>query len=151
MYHTVLLCYDGSPDGREALCEGAEIAKRFGATTHLLAIAPIIAGNEALPASQESLDTNFSDFEKVLQEGVESLRAAGVEATGHIAEGRPIEVIADHARRLGVDLIVLGHRHQSRLARWWRGSVGSSMVDLAPCSILVAVDRHGPKPGSKAR
>jgi len=150
MYHTVLLCYDGTPDGREALCEGAEIAKRFGAITHLLAIAPIIAGNEELPASKESLDANFSDFEKVLQEGVENLHSAGVEATGHIAEGRPIEVIADYARRLGVDLIVLGHRRQGRRARWWRGSVGSSMVDLAPCSILVAVDRRCAKSGNKA-
>jgi nucleotide-binding universal stress UspA family protein len=141
MYHTVLLCYDGSPDGREALREGAEIARRFGAVTHLLAITPVLGGSDEVPATSESLEANRADFESVLQEGVTDLRSSGVEVTGHIAAGRAIEIIAEYARKLEVDLIVLGHRHQSRLARWWRGSVGASMVDRAPCSILIAVDR----------
>ena len=140
MYQTILLCYDGSPDGREALREGAEIARRFGANTHLLAIAPVFTNSEEFPISEALVEANRADFERVLSEGVESLREAGVEATGHLAEGRPVEIIADYARRLEVDLIVLGHRHQSALARWWHGSVGASLLSMAPCSILVAIE-----------
>lgn len=141
MYNTVLLCYDGSPDGREALREGTEIARRFNSVAHLLAVVPVISGADDIPATTEAVETNQTDFQHVLDEGVADLRAAGINVTGHIASGRPIEVIASYARKLDVDLIVVGHRHQGRLARWWRGSVGSLLVDRAPCSILIAVDR----------
>ena len=46
------------------------------------------------------------------------------------------------ASELGVDLIVLGHRQRlSFAARWWKGSVGASLLDYAPCSILIARGR----------
>lgn len=143
MYRTILLCYDGSPDGRKALREGAEIAQHFATRTHLLAIVPVIAGSDEMAATPESINGNRADYDKILQDGVSCLQEAGVEVTGHLAQGRPIEVIAKFARDLDVDLIVVGHRHQSALARWWRGSLGSSLVDRAPCSIMVAVDRPG--------
>src|SRR5579885_3057096 len=38
MYRKVLLCYDGTAEGRKALREGAEIAYATGAEAHLLAI-----------------------------------------------------------------------------------------------------------------
>ena len=42
---------------------------------------------------------------------------------------------------LDADLIVLGHRPKSALARWWQGgSVDGELVNHAPCSILVAVN-----------
>lgn len=141
MYRCILLCYDGSPDGREALREGAEIAARFHAETHLLAISPVFSGNEEIPASPSALDDNRRDYRRILDEGVAELRAAGIVASSHCSDGRPIEVIPSFARTLHADLIVLGHRHQSALARWWHGSVGSSLVHHAPCSILVAVAR----------
>lgn len=143
MYRTILLCYDGSPDGRKALHEGTEIAQHFATRTHLLAIVPVITGGDEVAAAPELIDGNCADFEAILQAGVDRLREAGIEVTGHLAQGRPIEVIAKFARDLDVDLIVVGHRHQSALARWWRGSLGSSLVDRAPCSIMVAVDHPG--------
>ena len=144
MYSTILLCYDGSPDGREALHEGVEIARRFGAHAHLLSIAPIFTSSDELVASKESLDVNRADFEAVLHEGIVGMRETGVEATGYLAQGRPVDIIVDFASRLAADLIVLGHRHQSALARWWHGSVGAALINIAPCSILVALDRSRP-------
>ena len=38
MYRNILLCYDGTVEGREALKEGAEVALAMNAHTHLLAI-----------------------------------------------------------------------------------------------------------------
>lgn len=140
MYQTVLLCYDGSPDGHKALDEGVDIVQRCGATAHLLAIAPIYPTDAEGLTSPELLEADCADFKQMLDEGVASLQAAGIQVVGHLAQGRPIEVIARFAQELNADLIVVGHRHQGRLARWWRGSVGSSLVDLAPCSVLVAVD-----------
>ena len=49
--------------------------------------------------------------------------------------------IADAARRLGVDLIIVGHRRAKGWAeRWWRGSLGATLMDTAPCSVLISLN-----------
>ena len=50
--------------------------------------------------------------------------------------------IAACARRIGANLIVVGHKHlDGWAARWWRGSVSRSLIDDAPCSVLVVITR----------
>src|SRR3989344_3277126 len=49
----------------------------------------------------------------------------------------PVEEICRSAKEVGADLIVLGHNQTTSFAaRWWKGSVGASLLDYAPCSIL---------------
>ena len=45
MYDKILLCYDGSREGRLALREGAWLAKITGAGVVLLAVVETVAGN----------------------------------------------------------------------------------------------------------
>jgi nucleotide-binding universal stress UspA family protein len=53
-----------------------------------------------------------------------------------------VEEICRLAKELSVDLIVVGHnQNTSFAARWWKGSVGASIIDYAPCSLLVALSR----------
>ncbi len=59
-----------------------------------------------------------------------------------LVTGDAVREISRLARELRVDLIVIGHtHHNSRLERWWKGSVGASLVEESPCSILVAVQQ----------
>src|ERR1700691_5565707 len=117
----ILLCYDSTREGRRALIQGAELAQKLGAETHLLAIAPTLVGSAMVDMpSAVALDGEEKAIREVLHEGVERLRARGWAATGHLAFGRPIEHIPAVARDLGVDLIVIGHRPTGALARWWR-------------------------------
>jgi nucleotide-binding universal stress UspA family protein len=89
------------------------------------------------------------NFEKnakdVLREGVERLRARGLVATGHLVFGDPIDQIPAVARRLGVDLIVIGHRPCGPIARWWSGPGNAQLLDRAACSILVSIDTTASK------
>ena len=83
-------------------------------------------------------------YRQVLDDGLALLAARGVSAEGHLVTGEPIDEICRLARELDVDLIVVGHGHRdSRLERWWRGSVGASLVEDAPCSVLVAIAKQG--------
>ncbi|MBC7135778.1 MAG: universal stress protein, partial [Oceanibaculum nanhaiense] len=61
-----------------------------------------------------------------------------------LCAGNPAEEIGRMAREIGADLVVVGHREQSALARWWGGSVGASLLAHAPCSVLVAVSGTAP-------
>ena len=68
-----------------------------------------------------------------------ALRERGIDGLGHHPAGEPAEVICDYARQHGCDLIVIGHRHLSRMERLLDRSVGQWTVDHAPCPVLVEV------------
>jgi nucleotide-binding universal stress UspA family protein len=144
-FSRILLCYDSTREGRRALIEGAELAQKLGAETHLLAIAPTLVGNTLvdMPSAVVLADEEQA-IKEVLHEGVERLRARGLVATGHLAFGRAIEHIPAVARDLGVDLIVIGHRPTGTLERWWADPGHGQLLDYVDCSILVSIDPTDP-------
>jgi hypothetical protein len=78
-------------------------------------------------------------MQSVLNAGVKRLQSVGCTATNDIGYGNPAEQIVLTAREMKADLIIVGHRDQSMLARWLNGSVGESILHHPPCSVLVAV------------
>jgi nucleotide-binding universal stress UspA family protein len=141
----ILLCYDSTREGRRALIQGAELAQKLGAETHLLAIAPTLVGSTMVDMpSAVALDQEEAAIRDVLQEGVERLRARGLVATGHLAFGQPIEQIPAAARDLGIDLIIIGHRPCGVVERWWAGPGNGQLLDYIDCSILVSIDPTDP-------
>lgn len=142
MYKKILLAYDGTEEGRVALLECADIAQLLQAETHLLAIMRMPFG--IFLAEGFVPDTVMEEERRQIQssidDGVALLRKGGHSAHGHLAYGDPVEEICRLAAELGVDLIVLGHRKQASFAsRWWKSSLGASLLERAPCSILVVV------------
>jgi len=143
-YQKILLAYNGSQEGKRAMLESADLASFLKAETHVLAVAsmpPSLFLTEGF-VPEELLEEEKKRTQSVLDEGIRTLRERGFNATGHLAVGEPVEEICRLAKTLGVDLIVLGHnQHTSFAARWWKGSVGASVLDHAPCSILVAMSK----------
>jgi len=143
-YRKILLAYNGSVEGKRALFEAADLASFLGAETHLLAVAsmpPSLFLTEGF-VPEELLEEEKKRTQPVLDEGIRTLRDRGFNAMGHLAVGEPVEEVVRLAKSLGVDLVVVGHnQHSSFAARWWKGSVGATLLDHAPCSILVALSR----------
>jgi nucleotide-binding universal stress UspA family protein len=143
-YSRILLAYNGSQEGKRALFEAADLAAFLGAETHLLAVAsmpPSLFLTEGF-VPEELLEEEKKRTQSVLDEGIRTLRERGFNAIGHLAVGEPVEEICRLAKSLSVNLIVLGHnQNTSFAARWWKGSVGASLLDYAPCSILIALSK----------
>ena len=143
-YSKILLAYNGSVEGKRALFEAADLASFLGAETHLLAVAsmpPSLFLTEGF-VPEELLEEEKKRTQAVLDEGIKSLTEKGYKSTGHIAVGEPVEEICRLAKSLGVHLIVLGHnQNTSFAARWWKGSVGASLLDYSPCSLLIAMSK----------
>src|SRR5579862_4392851 len=110
MYERILLAYDGSREGIIALREGALLAKRFDAKVFLLSVLPETEG---------------------------MLKRLGFEPVGKLVIGEPASVISEFARQVGADLIVVGHRRQNLLQRWWSGGTGAYISDHINCSVLI--------------
>src|SRR5258708_39878775 len=88
-----------------------------------------------------------------MNEGIAQLKKKGFTVAGHLAVGEPVEEICRLAADLKCDLIVVGHKQKAAFgSRWWRGSVGKTLLDHAPCSIFVAQTRDRfSRPGPRAK
>jgi len=159
MYRNILLCYDGTIEGRNALKEGTEMALSMGAHTHLLAILRSNGTDfrSELAESKGSAESTSSAAAlrpsqlhnaqqqvamQILREGIEWLKARHLDAQGQVVFGDPAGHIAACARTLAIDLIVVGHHRRGRLERWWSEDGDAVLLEIAPCSVLVAM---GPK------
>ncbi|HVC00817.1 MAG TPA: universal stress protein [Steroidobacteraceae bacterium] len=143
MFKRVLLCYDGSQAGRRALKRGAELAIMLGAEVHVLSIIPrgksdpaVIAGAVGYPC----LVNERADYRQLLDQSTAWLKERGVVAEGILAAGEPLEQIAEYAKRLAIDLIVLGHYPQPSGGLWWSGPQRrATLSERVNCCIFVAV------------
>jgi nucleotide-binding universal stress UspA family protein len=139
MYQRILLAYDGTREGLVALREGALLAKRFGAQIFLLSVLPPMSGIElAEEVSADVVEQQLDTYRSVLQRGVDVARRLGLEPTAKLAVGEPAHEIGSFAKEIKADLVVLGHRRQNLLERWWSGASGAYVSDHVKCSVLIA-------------
>jgi nucleotide-binding universal stress UspA family protein len=143
MFKRVLLCYDGSEAGRRALKRGAELSILLGAQVHVLSIIPAGVANAAVIASATGhacLVDDSRGYRKLLDQSLEWLKARGVNAEGYLATGNTLDQIAAYAKRLAIDLIVLGHYPRPAGGLWWSNAQQrASLAERVACCIFVAV------------
>jgi membrane fusion protein, multidrug efflux system len=138
VYQRILLAYDGSIEGRTALREGALLARRFGAQVFVLSVIREAAGTKlGEGVGGGGIAQQQVDYERVLQEGMARLAALGFQASGKLVIGEPAREIGAYAQQVKADLVVVGHRPQSAIGRWWSGPSGAYLSDHIPCSLLV--------------
>jgi nucleotide-binding universal stress UspA family protein len=139
MYEKILLCYDGSREGRLALREGARLAQITGAGVILLAVVETVAGNAlAQGADVGALAYQQADFKTILDEGQQRLASMGLAPEVRMEFGNPVTKITDVAVESGADLVVVGHHQQSLWTRWMSRSVAAGLSDALGCSLLLA-------------
>jgi nucleotide-binding universal stress UspA family protein len=146
MYKRVLLAYDGSESGQRALLNCRDIAQWSHSELFLVAVMPAVAINAAIDGvfydGGAEAESERERYQGILADGLKQLSDAGHVATGEVLVGDSVVRISEYAHRIGADLIVVGHRHlDSWAARWWRGSSTGSLIEHAPCSVLVVITR----------
>ena len=143
MYKRILLAYDGSEPGQKALLESREMADWSKSEVCLVAVMPppaayVGAEGGVYDAGYEKQEKER--YEAVLQDGLKRLADAGHRAKGEVLVGDAVAELAGYARKIGADLIVVGHKHLGSWAqRWWRGSVSKALIEHAPCNVLVVI------------
>ncbi|MCC5953208.1 MAG: universal stress protein [Acidimicrobiia bacterium] len=138
---TIVLGYDGSPMAERALEAVIRLADEDSTVHVVTASAPLSdKTRRQLVDLPEDLRINFDphlEAEATLAKGVATLTDAGLGVESHLMVGDPGGAILDVAESVDADLVVVGSRAMSRVARFVRGSVSARVAAHAPHSVLV--------------
>jgi nucleotide-binding universal stress UspA family protein len=143
MYKRILLAYDGSQSGQKALLDCEELVQWSHAELALVAVLPVNIGlvsTEGGVYDSGMMESERAGMQAVLDEGLSRLQASGHKASATLLIGDTVDEITEHAKKIGADLIVVGHKHlEGWAARWWKSSISKALIAQAPCSVLVVI------------
>ena len=139
----VLVPVDGSRNSQHAVRHIInEFRKNPAMEAHLLNVQAPFSKHIARFASRKNRDSFHRDeAEKALRPVRRMLDGAGVPHTVHIAVGRKAELIAETARRLRCDHIVMSTARKNSLTRMLEDSVTNKVLELTTVPVeLIAGD-----------
>jgi nucleotide-binding universal stress UspA family protein len=138
MIAKLLIAFDGSDAARAAFDFALDMAGRYGAELHVLAIArpPDIGEEVETEAIIESARRHYREALKPLKAAV-----GDIQTRFEVKVGHPAEQIVIYAEGHGIDHIVVGHRGHSLFERWLIGSVARRVIAYAPCAVTVVRPR----------
>ncbi len=124
----ILLATDGSPHSERATSVAAALALYCGLPLTVISVAE----------QKEGQGENGGPAQANVDRALAAVRAAGAEATGHVATGRkPFEAILAEAEQMHADLIVIGRRGLNRMKRLMVGSTSERVAGLANSAVLI--------------
>jgi nucleotide-binding universal stress UspA family protein len=144
MFTRILLSTDGSEHAENAAVAAAALARRFAATLLVLhvftppsGVAPLAVMEMAAGATETTLDALAAEERSAV--GERARRAIGEDVPHEFRQeaGHAADVILRVAEEGEFDLIVMGNRGLSGVARFVLGSVSQHVSQHAPCSVLI--------------
>jgi len=139
----ILIGDDGSSEAEAAL---AEVCRRNWAKGTEVRVAAVHELLVRTNVEGLALDPNLYDrinedehfrLKQIVKEAAGKCDLSGMRAMGIVGEGDPKEVLVREARNWNASAIFVGARGMSRVERVLLGSVSSSAVAHAPCSVEV--------------
>lgn len=145
MFHTILLCSDGSEHSLKAAQAVAELAQKFDSQIVLLNVynpAVVPVPFVGLPESVMVAEGNMSCYVQELQAAVEKSTGAVLDAAKRRYKcrseiGHPVDRIVAVAKDIQADLIVLGSRGLGGWNSYLLGSVSNGVLHHAHCPVLI--------------
>ncbi len=147
MLGKIIVGYDGSPEARDALALGRQLA---GLARGALILAAV------LPVKEEAI--GLEGYEAALAEDSERLFAtvlddlSELDVRTRVTGGEPpAEALQSLAEVERADAIVLGSTHHGPLGRIYPGSIAERLLHGAPCAVAVAPRGFASQPEDELR
>jgi len=145
----ILVATDFSEQAERALEAALALAKNTKAEVHL-----IHALEVALPLFEPYAVVLPADWvgearrlaQQKLEKALATVKARGLSGTIHLGDVPAAHAIADRARTLGADLVVMGTHGHAGLKHVLLGSVAERTVEYAPCAVWTVKGSGGASP-----
>lgn len=142
----VLMATDGSKFSRAAIEKGCEIiggGENISVKVISAVATPYVAASEPFAVSADYYRDLEGELRKEAKKNVEEAEAKiraslpNADVTTQVFVGSPDQTIVEEAQNWGADLIVVGSHGYGFWSRALLGSVSNSVLNHAPCSVLV--------------
>lgn len=140
-----LVAVDGS---QTALCAVRHVIKlirdREPLEVHIVNVQPPVRGDITMFVSAATVhDYHVDEANKALNPACALLDGAGIAYTRHIFVGHPGEMIAECARRLHCDKMILGTHNRGAMTHFLLGSVTREVIHRLDPNIAVTLIKSG--------
>ena len=130
----IVIGYDGSPQGEDALALGRALGEALDA----VAAVAVVAHYPRHAPKGSDLDASVAEFCEPLF-ATAGERLGGLRVTERpIVDESPGRALYELADELNSTVIVIGSAHRGRLGQVILGSLGESMLSGSPCAVAVA-------------
>jgi nucleotide-binding universal stress UspA family protein len=140
VYAAIVVGTDGSETAAKAVSTAATIAETMGARLHVVTAFGSRPADipEELAKEYNWMASAGAQADVILRQAVNAVGGAGVEMETHARAGDAAAVIIDVAVEVDADLIVVGNKGMTGVARFLLGSVPNKIAHHAPCDVLIA-------------
>jgi nucleotide-binding universal stress UspA family protein len=136
MIRKILLGYDGSKSAEDALAFALDLARRYDAELHLVAVARPPEFAEDVEA-EAVIENSRRHYDRILSGPRTRLAGESIKTQVHVVVGHPAEQLVRYAEGHGIDHIVVGHRGHTLFDRWLIGSIARQVIAYAHCAVTV--------------
>ncbi len=136
----ILIPIDGSDHSTRAAELGVSVAKLVGAQVMIFyVIDTVVLDQIAKGSEREDVERELKqDGERYINYVLKLAEKQNVKADSLLGKGRPFEQVVNLAKRLDMDLIVMGTYGRRGSDRILIGSVAERVIEYASCPVLVA-------------
>lgn len=137
MFRRILVGFDGSPQSRKALTTALELAEAFKGEVEAL----IVVRPPEFAELEGEVQAAMQEANGPLGESIRWAKAEGARLHGklrvHKQLGHPAETIVRLAEQGKFDLVIMGRRGHTAIARWMLGSISERVARDAHCPVLL--------------
>lgn len=141
----ILCCVDFSSNAEKAFTTSADLAKKYGASLHLIHVVPPVVNplitdiDIAMPAeSSKALVQRLED--QMINEYGERIDA-DINSVITVQNGHVSSEILNYLQKEKIDLVILGAYGLSGVELVLFGSVAKRIAHKAPCSVMIVRDK----------
>lgn len=156
MYKSILVALDGSEFSASALPSAAAIARRTGATLHLVVVfdpstmVRFVPGEASVPAFDVAVvNQRCTELRTWAEELAASIANTGVSTDSILLEGTVVEALLEQADAVQANLVIMTTHARSGLDRFRLGSVASSFLTRSPVPVFLMRPAQTPAPGKE--
>lgn len=137
MHKKILHGMDGSDGAFKALGEAIQLAKLYHAELHTVFVETLPQYAGTIGEVIEEKETANGLFGEMIEKAQAMAAAEGIELHAMAVVGHEVKTIVELVKQKSFDLLIIGFMGRSALYDRVMGSTCSSLVRLAPCSVLV--------------
>ncbi len=139
MLNKILIAFDGSEQSYKAFDFALEMSKLCTGVSPEITVLSVAQPPEPadiveVDAIIDSATQHYEELFKVLRE---KARKKNAEINTEVVVGHPADQIVKYASDKKSDLIILGQRGKSKIAKWLLGSVSKRVSTYAPCTVTI--------------